>query len=157
LKPGEKTELKAVFDTRNAPGPFEKITTIQTDAPGQEQLELVMTGTVQEAPGPKIAVLPRRTDLGAVRTGEAKPVRITVANPGELPLTITAVKTKTGAGIAVAAAALPLQIAAGQKIEVALAITAGRAGTFTERIHLESNAKNAPQSGFVILVSGRAE
>jgi len=157
LQPGERTELKAVFDTKNAPGPFEKITTIQTDAPGQEQIELVMAGMVKEAPGPKIAVLPRRTDLGAVKPGEAKQVKITVTNPGELPLTITAVKVRPGGAIAVAAGALPAQIAAGQKAELMLIISIGRPGTFTERISLQSNAKNAPKSGFVLMVSGRAE
>lgn len=157
LPPGEKTELKAVFDTKNAPGPFEKITTLQTDAPGQEQIELVMTGTVKEALGPKIAVLPRRTDLGVVKAGEAKQVKITVNNPGELPLAITAVKARPGTGVTVAAGALPARVAAGQKVELMLTISAGRPGTFTERISLESNAKNAPKSGFVILVSGRVD
>ena len=53
--------------------------------------------------------------------------------------------------------ALPAQIAAGQKAELMLIISIGRPGTFTERISLQSNAKNAPKSGFVLMVSGRAE
>jgi len=157
LKPGEKTELKAVFTTKNAPGPFEKITTLQTDAPGQEQIELVMAGTVKEAPGPKISVSPRRADLGILKPGEKKKQVISVTNPGELPLTITAASTKRGAGVIVVAGSLPVTIAAGQTATVELAITAGRQGAFNERVLIESNAKNAPKTGFVILVNGKTE
>lgn len=157
LKPGEKTELKAVFTTKNGPGPFEKITTLQTDAPGQEQIELVMTGKVKEAPGPKIAVTPRRKDLGIFKPGEKKKQIITVTNPGELPLTITAASAKKGSGVIVVAESLPVTVAAGQTADVELAITAGRQGAFNERIFIESNAKNAPKTGFVILVNGRTE
>jgi len=67
------------------------------------------------------------------------------------------VKVRPGGAIAVAAGALPAQIAAGQKAELMLIISIGRPGTFTERISLQSNAKNAPKSGFVLMVSGRAE
>jgi hypothetical protein len=84
-------------------------------------------------------------------------VKITVTNPGELPLTITAVKARPGTGVTVSAGALPARVTAGQKAELMLTISAGRPGTFTERISLESNAKNAPKSGFVILVSGRVD
>lgn len=157
LKPGEKTELKTVFATINAPGPFEKITTLQTDASGQEQIEVIMTGTVKEAPGPKISVLPRRIDLGVVKPGETKKQKIAVTNPGELPLTITAVGTKKGAGVIAVAESLPVTIAAGQKTDLELVITAGRQGAFNERIMIESNAKNAPKTGYVIFVTGKTE
>jgi len=72
LKPQEKTELKLVFKTTNAPGLFEKIATLVTDAPGQEQIELHMRGTVKEAPGAKIAVQPRRIDVGDLNGGGEK-------------------------------------------------------------------------------------
>lgn len=157
LKPGEKTELKTVFDTKNAPGPFEKITTLQTDVPGREQIELVMTGTVKEAPGPKIAVTPRRADLGILKSGEKKKQIITVTNTGELPLTVTAVGAKKGAAVTVIAASLPLTIAPGKTAEAELLVTPGRLGPFNERIMIESNAKNAPKTGFVIFAAGKTE
>ncbi len=157
LKPGEKTELKVTFVTINAPGPFEKIVTIDIDAPEKKQYEVVMTGTVKEAPGPKIAVSPRRTDLGNIKSGEMKTQIIAVTNPGERPLTITAAKTKSGAGVDVIAKTLPVTIAAGQTVDVELSIKAGGQGAFSERILIESNAKNAPKTGFVILVNGKIE
>jgi hypothetical protein len=116
-----------------------------------------MTGTVKEAPGPKIAITPRKTDLGILKPGEKKKQIIAVTNPGELPLTITAVSTKKGAGVIAVAESLPVTITAGQKADLELAITAGRQGAFNERIMIESNAKNAPKSGFVIFVNGKTE
>jgi len=156
LKPGEKTELKAVFDTKNAPGPFEKITTLQTDVPGQAEIELVMTGTVREAPGPKIAVAPRRLDFGVLKINEKKKRTVTVTNPGERPLAVTAVGVKQGSPVGVSAV-LPVAVAAGQKADIELIVTVSQPGPFSERVAIESNAKNAPKTGFVILVTGKAE
>ena len=116
-----------------------------------------MTGTVKEAPGPKIAITPRKTDLGILKPGEKKKQIIAVTNPGELPLTITAVSTKKGASVIAVAESLPVTITAGRKADLELAITAGRQGAFNERIMIESNAKNAPKSGFVIFVNGKTE
>ena len=157
LKPGEKTELKVTFATNNLPGPFEKIITIETDVPGQQQVELFMTGTVKEAPGPKIAVNPRKVSLGVLQPNEKKKQIIAVTNPGALPLTITAVNTKKDAGVIVSAELLPLTVAAGQKADLELVITTEKQGAFNERIMIESDAKNAPKSGFVIFVSGKTE
>lgn len=157
LKPGEKTELKATFATKNLPGPFEKIITIETDIPGQQQIELFMTGTVREAPGPKIAVTPRKTNLGVLQAGEKKKQIIAVTNPGALPLTITAVSAKQGSGVSVSAVSLPVTIAAGEKADLELTVTTEKQGAFNERILIESNAKNAPKSGFIIFVNGKIE
>jgi hypothetical protein len=157
LKPGEKTELKATFATKNLPGPFEKIITIETDIPGQQQIELFMTGTVKEAPGPKIAATPRKIDLGVLKPGEKKKQILTVTNPGALPLTITAVGTKKGASVDVSAGSLPLTIAAGQKADVELVVSTEKQGAFNERIMIESNAKDAPKTGYIIFVNGKTE
>lgn len=157
LKPGEKTELKVIFDTINAPGQFEKIVTIDIDSPEKKQYEVVMTGTVKEVPGPKISILQRRFDLGLFKPGEQKKQKFTVTNPGERPLTVTAAKTKSGAIVEVVAGTLPTTIAAGQAVAVELTIKASGKGVFSERILIESDAKNAPKTGFVVVVNGKIE
>ena len=116
-----------------------------------------MTGTVKEAPGPKIAVNPRKVSLGVLQPNEKKKQIIAVTNPGALPLTITAVNTKKDAGVIVSAELLPLTVAAGQKADLELVITTEKQGAFNERIMIESDAKNAPKSGFVIFVNGKTE
>ena len=157
MKPGEKTELKVTFATANLPGPFEKIITIETDIPGREKIELFMVGTVKEMPGPKIAIANRKIDIGIAGVGEKKKVIVEVTNPGEQPLTITSIGTKIDTDITVVAEMLPLTVAAGRKENLLLVIVAGKPGVFNQRVMIESNAKNAPKTGFVIFVSGKAE
>jgi uncharacterized membrane protein len=157
LKPGEKTQLKVTFATANAPGPFEKIVSIDIEAPEQKQYEVIMTGTVKEAPGAKIAMTSRKVDIGVVKQGEAKKQKISVKNIGELPLTISKISVKGGASIAVSVEAIPVTIKGGQAADVELAITPAKSGAFSERVTVESNAKNAPKTGFVIQVTGKAE
>lgn len=157
LKPGEKTELQVTFATANSPGLFEKIVTIDVEAPEQKQYEVVMIGNVKEAPGAKIAMTSRKVELGTIKQGEPKKQKISVNNPGELPLTIQKANVKSGAGIMVSVEALPVTIAGGQAADVELAVTALKVGAFNERVIIESNAKNAPKTGFVIQVSGKAE
>jgi hypothetical protein len=157
LKQGEKTELKITFATINAPGPFEKIVTIDIETPEKKQYEVVMTGNVREAPGAKITMASRKVDLGVARLGEAKKQKISVRNPGELPLTIYKVSVKSGAAVSVGIEVLPATIAAGMTADVELAVTPVKSGAFTERIVIESNAKNAPKTGFVMQVIGTAE
>jgi hypothetical protein len=90
LNPGEKTELKAVFDTAGRPGTFRKTVTLSTDVPGQEDFEaFVMTGTVKEAPSAKIQVEPRRVILEKVEPGTVRAQTFSVKNTGTIPLIIT--------------------------------------------------------------------
>ncbi len=157
LKPGEKTQLKVTFATANAPGPFEKIVSIDIESPEKKQYEVIMTGSVKEAPGAKIAMASRKVDVGVVKQGEAKKQRVSVKNIGELPLKITKISVKNGANIAVVVDALPLTIEGKQAADVELTITPLKSGAFSERATIESNAKNAPKTGFVIQVTGKAE
>ena len=90
LNPGEKTELKAVFDTAGRPGTFRKTVTLSTDVPGQEDFEaFVMTGTVKETPSAKIQVEPRRVILEKVEPGTVRAQTFSVKNTGTIPLIIT--------------------------------------------------------------------
>ena len=157
LKPGEKTQLKVTFATENAPGPFEKIVSIDIEAPEKKLYEVFMTGSVKEAPGAKIAMASRKVDIGVVKQGEAKKQMVSVKNIGELPLTINKFSVKIGANISVSVDALPVTIEGKQAADVELAITPAKAGAFSERVTIESNAKNAPKTGFVIQVTGKAE
>jgi len=157
LKPGEKTELKVTFATINSPGLFEKIVTIDVDTPEIKQYEVIMTGNVKEALGAKISMKSRKVDLGVVRSGETKKQKILVNNPGELPLTIQQVSVKNGAAVALVVNSLPVVIAGGQSVEIELAITLGKPGGFSERVIIESNAKNVPKTGFVFQIIGKTE
>jgi hypothetical protein len=157
LKPGQKTELRVTFATANAPGPFEKIITLEMDVPGQEKIELYMTGSVKAAPAPKITGVPRRINLGNVKVGEVKKYKIAVTNPGDLPLKVSAVKIKAGATVTVAAESLPVTVAAGKNMDLEFSVTAVKQGEIDERIMIESDASNVSKTGFAIFVKGKAE
>lgn len=157
LKAGQKTKLWVTFVTENAPGPFEKIITLETDAPGQEKIELFMIGTVKAAPAPKIAVVPRRISLEGLAAGEMKKYKVVVTNPGELPLKVFSVKIKDGTAVKVTGENLPLTVAAGKNADLEFSVTTTMSGNIDERIMIESDAKNAPKSGFAILIKGKIE
>ncbi|OPY66480.1 MAG: hypothetical protein A4E57_02799 [Syntrophorhabdaceae bacterium PtaU1.Bin034] len=154
LAPHEKTSLTIIFNTAGLPGPFRKTATMGTKNPDQGELEVTIQGTVKEAPCAKIKATPRRIDLGGVSEGTAVRRKLTIANTGTLPLIITRIFMKsTGAAVHAASAQKPMTIAAGSEQTIECVITADRPkGQYQDAIMFESNAKNAPKGGYVIMV-----
>lgn len=158
LEPGEKTELTITYNTTGRPGAFRKDIDVETDVAGQSEIQLVMSGNVKETPGPKISATPRKLETGPIKMGESKELSVVIKNVGELPLNITKVigqgsqhvyfdDSKTGA----------LTIAPAQSQTLPLIVQPIRKGSFTDRIAILSNAKNAPKGGFIIMLSGSGE
>jgi hypothetical protein len=97
LAPNEKTELKVSYATAERPGPFEKQITFSTNIPGHEKIEIfMMKGEVQEAPGAKIAIVPRRVTIAGSERRTGKTQAFSVTNEGSLPLVITDIQSKDG-------------------------------------------------------------
>jgi hypothetical protein len=157
LQAAEKTELTITFATANAPGPFEKIVTIDVERPEKRQYEVIMTGRVKEAPGAKISMASRKIEVGNLKAGEQRKQVIKVTNTGELPLVIQRVSVKGEGRIKVAAEGLPIDIKGGQTAEIELRVTGIKAGEFIERVSIESNAKNAPKTGYIMQLTGKIE
>jgi hypothetical protein len=156
LKAGEKTTLKITYDTAGRPGAFRKNIDIATDIPGQKEIELVMSGTVKEAPGAKIQVVPRKADIGLIPLNSSKAQSLTVTNVGTLPLVIRKIASKDGAQVYFeGAGGGDFVVEAGKSRPINLDIRVTKPGPFTEVIALDSNAKNAPKGGFAIMISGR--
>ena len=155
LNPGEKTQLKAVFETAGRPGPFRKTITLSTDSPGQEDIEVfAMTGTVKEAPSAKIQVEPRRVVLEKVEPGTVRTQTFSVKNNGTIPLIITRIYAQrtnalyfdgTKEGNMVIG---PDQL---KKIELPLKIEGGEKGS-EELIVIVCNARNASKGNYMIMI-----
>jgi len=97
LAPNEKTEIKVSYDTETRPGPFQKYVTLTTNIPGHEEIEIfVFKGDVEEAPGAKIAVVPRRVVLEGAERGAGKKQAFSITNEGSLPLVITDIRSDDG-------------------------------------------------------------
>jgi uncharacterized membrane protein len=158
LKPGEKTGLKITYNTTGRPGVFRKDIDIETDAQGQEEMHLTMQGTVKETPGAKIQVTPRKLDLGTIKTGESQDFTITVRNTGELPLDINKISGQgSGHVYFEGLKGGDIVIESGKSEAVVLTVKPVQTGQFADRVAIQSNAKNAPKGGFIIMVNGTAE
>ncbi len=160
LDPNEKTELKVSYATAGRPGPFEKKVILTTNIPGHEKIEIfMMKGEVQEAPGAKIAVVPRRVVLAGAERSNGKKQAFSVTNEGSLPLVITDIRSKDGKTVYYDGSKqgnITIEPAQTKTIELQLP---GNSGEKEEReyILIRSNARNAGESGIFIMVQYGAD
>ncbi len=155
LDPNEKTELKVSYATAGRPGPFEKTVTFITNIPGHEKIEIfMMKGQVLEAPGAKIAIVPRRVVLAGAERSAGKKQSFAFTNEGSLPLVITDIRSKDGKTVYYDGSKegnITIEPAQTKTLELQLA---GNSGEKEERdlILIRSNAKNAGESGIFIMI-----
>ncbi len=155
MNPNEKTDLRVTYTTAGRPGPFEKTVTLTTNIAGQEKIDIfVMKGEVLEAPGAKIAVVPRRVILAGAERDAGKKQAFTVTNEGSLPLVITAIRSKDGKTTyydGVKEGNITVEPAQARSIELELPGNSGEKEV-REFILILSNARNVGESGIFILV-----
>ncbi len=155
MNPNEKTDLRVTYTTAGRPGPFEKTVTLTTNIAGQEKIDIfVMKGEVLEAPGAKIAVVPRRVILAGAERDTGKKQAFTVTNEGSLPLVVTAIRSKDGKTTyydGVKEGNITVEPAQTRSIELELPGSSGEKEV-REFILILSNARNVGESGIFILV-----
>ncbi len=149
--------MKVTFKTDGAPGPFQKNIVLTTDIPDQEEIRLTMTGSVREAPGPKLHVNPRKADLGMLRVGTAGKVRYTVTNIGVLPLVIKKIYSQANNQVYFDGTPKEIMIEPGKEEVITLEITPQKSGPFSDRVTILSNAKNASKGAYIVMVIGQVE
>ncbi len=155
LSPNETTELKVSYDTAGRPGPFEKKVILTVNIPGRETIEIfTIKGNVREAPGAKISIAPRRIALEGAERSAGKKQILSVTNEGSLPLAVARIISKDGKTIYFDEArqgSLIVEPAQTKMIEIQLN---GSKEEKPEReyIIVESNAKNAGDSGYFLIV-----
>ncbi len=159
LNPNEKTDLKVVYPTAGRPGPFEKKITFTTNVPEHEKVEIfMMKGEVQEAPGAKIVVLPRKVVLTAAERSAGKKQSFAITNEGSLPLVITSIRSKDGKNVYLdgsKAGNLTVEPAQTKNLELQLP---GNSSDKEEKDYILffSNAKNAGESGLFVMLQYQA-
>ncbi len=155
LDPGEKTELTVAFTTEGSPGIFRKGVILVTNIPGYEEIDIFsIKGDVLEAPGAKIAVKPRRIAVDAAERSTGKTLIISVTNDGSLPLQISRIRSKDGQtvyfdgdeeGVFVVeptqTRTMELKVQADSGVE-----------SKQDFILIDSNAKNAGESGYFLIL-----
>jgi hypothetical protein len=159
LNPNETTELKVIYATDGRPGPFEKRIIFTTSVPGNEKIEIfTMKGEVQEAPGAKIVVAPRRVVLAGSERGAGKKQVFSLTNEGSLPLVIADIRSKDGKTVYYDGSKegnITIEPDQTKTLELQLP---GNHGDKEERelLLIHSNAKNAAESGLVIMIQYNA-
>jgi len=155
LAPKEKTEIKVSYDTEMRPGPFEKHVSLTTNIPGHEEIDIfVFTGNVEEAPGSKIVVVPRRVVLEGTERSTGKKQAFSITNEGSLPLVITDIRSDDGKTVYFnGSKAGNITIEPGQTKTRELQLP-GIDGDKEkgEYILIRSNARNVDDSGLHILI-----
>ena len=117
-----------------------------------------MNGEVQEAPGAKIAIVPRRVVLAGAERSAGKKQEFLITNEGNLPLIITDIRSKDGKTVYYDGAKsgnITIEPAKTKTLELQLP---GNSGDKEERdlILIQSNAKNGGKSGMFIMVQYNA-
>ena len=155
LAPNEKTELKVSYDTEMRPGPFEKHVGLTTNITGHEEIDIfVFRGIVEEAPGAKIAVVPRRVVLEGAERDNGKKQVFTITNEGSLPLVITDIRSNDGKTVyfdGSKAGNITIEPDQTKTRELQLPGIDGDKEK-GEYILIRSNAKNAGNSGLHIMI-----
>ena len=155
LAPNEKTEIKVSYDTEMRPGPFEKYISLTTNIPGHEEIDIfVFRGNVEEAPGAKIVVAPRRVVLEGTERGAGKKQAFSITNEGALPLVITDIRSDDGKTVyfdGSKAGNITIEPDQTKTRELQLPGIDGDEEK-GEYILIRSNARNAGNSGFHIMI-----
>jgi|GEM_PF-581830 len=155
LAPNEKTEIKVSYDTEMRPGPFEKHVSLTTNIPGHEEINIfVFRGDVEEAPGAKIVVVPRRVVLEGAERNTGKKQAFSITNKGSLPLVITDIRSDDGKTVyfdGSKAGNITIEPDQTKTREVQLPGIDGDQEK-GEYILIRSNARNAGDSGLHIMI-----
>ena len=155
LDPNEKAELKVTFTTEGSPGIFRKGVILSTNIPGHEDIDIFsIKGEVLEAPGAKIAVKPRRISIEATERSTGKTQIISVTNDGSLPLQISRIRSKDGKTVYFDGDEEGIFIVEPAQTKTMELRVQADSGEESKRdfIMIDSNAKNAGESGYFLLV-----
>ena len=155
LEPKEKTELKVTYETKGSPGIFRKGVILSTNIAGHEKIEIFsIKGEVLEAPGAKISVQPRRITVEGTERSSGKKQIISITNDGTLPLQISRIRSKDGKTIYFDGDKEGIFVVEPAQTKTMEFRVEADNGNEPKRdfILIDSNAKNAGESGYFLLI-----
>ncbi len=155
LEPNEKTELKVTYTTEGSPGIFRKSVILSTNMPGHEKIDIfTIMGEVLEAPGAKISVKPRRISIEGAERNTGKTQVISITNDGSLPLQISRIRSKDGQIVYFDGdkeGVFMVEPAQTRTMELRVEADSGETAK-RDFILIDSNAKNAGETGYFLIV-----
>jgi hypothetical protein len=88
LAPGRKGKIKVTFNTTGYSGTVTKYVFVDSNDPDDSRVQLKVQAMIEVPPGPRADLSPYALDLGLLLEGEPAEGRVTIANRGELELTV---------------------------------------------------------------------
>ena len=154
LNPKEDAVLKIVYDTDGRPGPYEKRIYLLTDSLVQPKLEITLKGEVLPAPAARIRVEPRKINIGFLQKGSQKDIEFKVSNEGNKSLEITKIYSATGKSLVVQEGEINKHIPPKESSEFEIPFQTTADGPFVEVLLIDSNARNALNGQYAVMVIG---
>lgn len=140
LKPGEKGEIQAKFNTQGYYGEQKKFIYVESNDPSESVKQLMISALIEVPPSPKIELDSYTTDLGLVLEGEELSTEFNISNTGELELTVTPFHKDAVFFIQGRKLSPPLKVPAGKTEKVEVKIPARKKkGLVREFVRLQSN------------------
>lgn len=156
LDPKEDAVLKIIYDTDGRPGPYEKRIYLITNSLVQPRLDITLKGEVLPAPAARIKVEPRKINVGSLRRGSQNRIDLKVTNEGNQSLEITKIYSATDRSIVTAKGELRKRIPPKESTELEITFQATTVGSFVEVLIIDSDARNALNGQYTVMVIGEA-
>jgi len=154
LDPKEEAVLKIIYNTDGRPGPYEKRIYLITDSLVQPKLEITLKGEVLPAPAARIKVEPRKIDIGFLQKGSQEKIDFKVSNEGNQSLEITKIYSATGKSLVIRKRETRKRIPPKEFTELEITFQTTAIGPFVEVFLIDSNARNALNGQYAVMVIG---
>lgn len=151
ILPGEEGEIKAVFDSSNRAGDFQKKIRVITNDPETPTTTLEIRGTVEHGPSPSIDVTNRKIDFGVISLKSRHDFSISVRNAGNQDLLVSSIKNPRGEALLHSEVRIP----PGERKILHLTYHPRQKGPINESMTIYSNDPSRPR--FYFFISGYVE
>lgn len=155
LAPNESLDLEITYTTFKFPGKFEKFIWVETKELA-DKYTITLTGDVDPMPMGVLAVKPRKVKAGNVPVGETVTAMIPIINTGDAPMEVTKLmSSKSDTVFFDAEKDGKVSIAPGETKEVAVTVAPTKKGRYLDYVMVFSNARNATDKGYKVVVSAK--
>lgn len=132
--------------------------TVFSGPDGKDETVIALKGFVEAIPMGKLEMVPRKTTVGALKTGHENVVSILLENVGDAHLTVTKVVSRKFDTVYFDGSATGnITIQAGQTQNFKFRVTPPQSGEFIDIIMIYSDGRNDTGDGYKGVLAGKAE
>lgn len=158
LQPGESAGLEITYNTYKFPGKFQKYVNVSWGNEEAEKAVITMVGMVDPIPMGVLEADPRKVTSGSMAPEKPVKVQFSLRNTGNAEMTVTKIMSRnTGEVFFDSETNGPMKIKPGANRNVSITVTAHTPGEFLDLILVYSDARNATERGYKVMVMGTAK